>query len=348
MEGMESTAMHSANWLKRAVLAVAAGALIPGCHLPQIPGALAGQWTVEAPDTHIVPPIVGRVVFPEPRQIQATMADVAALATVTLVDTKTNTSLASSLSNSAGQFNLNFSGSFIPKPDYYYLEASKGYGGPSAFRVQNKSGLDAIRVRTILKFAGGAWQALTAGELVISRATTAASVGIDYLKFTPAEIDVVFGKLAAAAVQGQMNAFDTSGTRFTQAFYTQLFNLTSTALAASRDPVHSIQFDAATGQAFLLEGVAEQPPVITDVNPRKAVAGEQIVVYGRYFKSNPVDNFVYFGGIRGTVVSVEGGRMVAKVPSGALTGNVSVQTTLGEGTFPFEILSTMNGKFLGL
>jgi len=76
------------------------------------------------------------------------------------------------------------------------------------------------------------------------------------------------------------------------------------------------------------------PVAITLVSPTKGRIGTAVSIFGKGFSPNAVQNGVTFGGISATVNTSSGNSLATTVPSGAVTGPITVTTPLGTATSP--------------
>jgi hypothetical protein len=309
---------------RTAVLAILlAGSL----HAPSLP----------ADPPAVVPPLVGRVYWPE-RQIQASMADVATRATVTLIDTSTSNSLGSTISGPTGAFAIDAARGFVPRGGkLYYVEAYKGLSNNAVSR-------DAARVRTVVAFSGG-WSSLTGGGgIVLTRGTTALAALMDLKALTDAQRAALMGRLAPTGTPPVLG--DGGEAAVTQSEFRLAYGFVTTALTGNRDPIDSLIWK--NGAPALRAGVGLSAPQLVDVVPNPAVQGEVVSVYGSDFDPALAGNSVDFGGVAATPSAVDIGRLVVTVPIGARTGNLTVTTWLGSGSIDLDVLPTIGGWFLGL
>ncbi len=65
---------------------------------------------------------------------------------------------------------------------------------------------------------------------------------------------------------------------------------------------------------------------ILDFSPTSGVVGTAVTIYGTAFSSTPVSNTVKFNGVAATVLSATSTQIVAKVPTGATSGLITVTT----------------------
>lgn len=73
-------------------------------------------------------------------------------------------------------------------------------------------------------------------------------------------------------------------------------------------------------------------PVIEDFIPESGNVGTDVTINGKNFKSDPADNTVKFGSVTATsILSTSTNKIVAEVPAGAITAQISVTTDKGTG-----------------
>ncbi|MBU6427981.1 MAG: hypothetical protein KGR26_03135, partial [Cyanobacteria bacterium REEB65] len=113
------------------------------------------------------PSIVGSVDFGT-EQVQANIGDIANGATVSLIDTVSNSTVASTITQPNGSFTLSFSGWSPTANEVYYLEAVRGLDN-------NTAGNDAARLRTLIGYSASTWQSITQSVVNINQYTTALS-----------------------------------------------------------------------------------------------------------------------------------------------------------------------------
>lgn len=222
--------------MRKILLAMFLSMTLAGCRLPSLfatsPGAAfdaASHLAVPQAEAAAPPTLSGRVLFP--RRVQATIKDdVAVAATVSLINTGSNRTEATGLTDDQGVFSLTLPRAYKPNPAAtYYLEAVKGLSS-------NKPGYAAARVRTIVKFQGG-WVSLTNEALNINTLTTAVSVGAALRKgtATPVDFDALIGKVAGGVY--------TPVTNLPLSDVDTLSTMISATLADDRDPVGAITLD---------------------------------------------------------------------------------------------------------
>ena len=294
------------------------------------PGAPVAQSTV--------PPIVGTVGFgPAPLGVLASMGEVGSGATVSLIDTRSSFTLATTLTTAAGEFVMNFADSWTPDPDaIYVLEAIKGLKAGTAF--PNRVGAVAARVRTLVTFRGGTWQSMSAGMLTINPTTTALAICLSLRSLTP---PAAGRQIPPASLIGIVQP--TSGTSSTPSPYSYsdqallpgamvlgAYLQTLSALAVDRDPVTAITL-AAGDPLYNTLANASSNLTVAAVQPDTMTIGGTVVVVGSGFSTSPADETVSFSTSGGgltlaqiATVSADGTRITVTVPPGAVTGPVSV------------------------
>jgi YD repeat-containing protein len=82
--------------------------------------------------------------------------------------------------------------------------------------------------------------------------------------------------------------------------------------------------------------VADTPGAvaITLVVPNKGRVGAPVSIFGRGFSVDPAQNVVSFGGALAGITAATGTSLTTSVPPGALTGPITVTTSLGSATSP--------------
>ncbi len=311
-------------------IVLAALAALAGCATPR-PGAGGGAEAAAFSGLgtgpgQAVAPLAGRIVFPAPFSLSASMTDVAEAATVSLIDTGSNQTVRTALTDPSGRFLLEFGRSFVPGTSVYVLEAVKGL-------ANNHAGATAARVRTLIRSSGGSWLSLTAGGIVVSRGTTALSIVVSHRGLDPAPL---IGKLTP----GSPDVFADEGTGIGQTEYVTVLDFVTTSLGADRDPVENIGF---SGSAYFLNATAG--PVIGSVSPNTGSVGGTIVILGQNFATTPGGNTVKFNGVTATVSAAGATSLSVIVPEGATSGSLTLATALGASSTPFTILPGLDGGF---
>jgi streptogramin lyase len=252
------------------------------------------------------------------------MTDIAVGATVSLIDTTTNNTVSTTVTDASGRFILNFTVGFRPQSGKaYYLEAFKGLpidGEP------NRAGASVARVRTLIAWDKGGWVSLTnampnAG-ISISRATTTISVitSLRSVESNPPNPLQLIGSI-------NDTTFTPAGGISAEEFGT-VFDFVEKALAEEADPLYFVAYDPAN-HLFLAQpvGVAIDPP-----SPLKGPIGTTVSVSGSNLSATPE---VRFNGTLGTDMVVNSTQLAltVKVPPGATSGPM----TLKVGSLVFGI-----------
>jgi hypothetical protein len=315
--------------------------LIAGCMFPARPPVTGtsgiqptNAWTLE-----------GRVDWGPRRETQATLTDIAAAATVNIIDPNATSSatVASSLTDSKGAFKLDFAGWKPTTGNYYYLEAMKGLGN-------NRATFDAVRVRTLLRAETGFFSSLTnarSAPISISGGTTALSIAEDLKRSTSTKIGLstLIGSLAQNLVNGVTTETFTAVTNLPVSEFTQLANLVNSALYQDLDPLTFIGRDSSSGTYFLSTPFS---PYINVLTPNSAAPGALVTIKGLRFPMNASDVTVKFGTLTATVLSTSTTEISVVVPAGVVTSYVQVSTPAGPSNLvPFMALAPVGGKFQG-
>ncbi|MBO9541147.1 IPT/TIG domain-containing protein [bacterium] len=256
----------------------------------------------------------GRALFAE-RAGQATMDEVAAAATVSLINTGTNQTEASTVTRPNGRFDLSLPRGFRPESTAtYYLEASKGLGG-------NKPGNDVARIRTIARYAEG-WISLSNTVpnegIVISPTSTAIAVGAALRAGTakPVAFADLLGTLSEATY--------TPVTNLSGADVTAILAIVNACLAANRDPIDAVGLDTAT-DTWKKVNQGDIVLAATSLAPTSGNIGSTVTVTGKGFSQTPSNNVVRFNGEPSAASARTETTLTVTVPAGATSGQTSVQ-----------------------
>ncbi|AMP05361.1 beta strand repeat-containing protein [Collimonas pratensis] len=85
-------------------------------------------------------------------------------------------------------------------------------------------------------------------------------------------------------------------------------------------------------------------PTITSFTPTIGAAGTAVIINGTNFQAGISNNKAFFGGVGGVVTSLTApGQAIAKVPSSAQSGKVSLQTAAGTGTSSADFFVVPSG-----
>src|SRR5262245_35192306 len=112
-------------------------------------------------------------------------------------------------------------------------------------------------------------------------------------------------------------------------------------LSAVADPSGDIgiyTYDA-VGNLLSVERRSSSLVSIVEVTPKSAPIGTSVIIDGTGFSGTPDENVVAFGGVPATVSSATATRIVTTVPSGALSGPITVTAPTGSATStsPFTV-----------
>ena len=287
------------------------------CKLPSI-APVGPPASVEAPAKSGIA-IEGRI--GSRRGVQANVLDdIATYATVSLIDTATGLTLATTVTDKHGAFSLQFGDGFLPVDSRpYFLEAVKGVkGGNPDF---NQAGADALRLRTLIFYqsATRGWVSLEnaePGPIFLSMHTTAVSVAIAHMQainpdLSPADF---IGCLATETyVEGSRP--------LSESVYANLYALVETAILENRDPLHYIAFDSRNG-TFLSTFISFS---ISRILPAAGAIGTRVLMEGRGFLSGTI-NQIAINDLRMAIHpgSVKDDRVEFDIPPGARSGPISI------------------------
>jgi hypothetical protein len=237
-------------WMRWAFLGLAAAtAVVSGCPARVFPPDSRPAQTDQAGDVVLR----GYVDFGPARSTQASPAEVANGATVSLIDSVTGFTAATTRTDASGNFILVFGGGFVPGAGPYWMEAIKGLSDGGT--APNRAGADAARLRTIVSNQSG-WKSLTTGAIGISRTTTALAALANLKGSSGATMLDLLGSLktgqADATLQPPTPDTFTPGTSglSNQDFHT-VFGLVDDILARDLDPIAYVA-TASTGFAAAL------------------------------------------------------------------------------------------------
>ncbi|MBO9540321.1 IPT/TIG domain-containing protein [bacterium] len=270
-------------------------------------GLAPGPTPEALPET--VPDLDGRVLFAAKRDTLAALSEVAIKATVSLIHTGTNETVATTVTGTAGAFSLRFSAGFKPDPSAtYYLEAVKGLG-------DNMPGHNVARVRTVAQFQRGGWVTLSNSApnagIVVAASTTAIAIG-GALKgvtdFTPYLGTIPQGDLAVFAGDATLSHTDAAS----------IEAIALQCLADDEDPMAKI--------GLSLDGTWVRPSqalVVNAINPSSGGAGTAVTLSGGDFIANATVRFN--GGATTTAFIASMNTFNATVPQGAISGQTAIQ-----------------------
>jgi hypothetical protein len=100
---------------------------------------------------------------------------------------------------------------------------------------------------------------------------------------------------------------------------------------------------------FVLLVLTSCAPRITTFTPTRGKEGTKVTINGGYFNPNPEKNMVKFGDVKATdILEAEKNRIVVRVPAGARTGKISVETKGGTGYSSEEFVIGGTGYALAI
>ncbi len=263
--------------------------------------------------------------------VQATMTDIAVASTVSLIDTTSNTTVATTLTDASGSFLLAFPPSFEPAADrIYLLEAIKGLGNNAPTR-------DAARVRTVVRFASG-WLSIansaTGSPVPIGAPTTALAAGAQLRNQAAAD---------TVSLVSLIGSYDVDSTTYTpvaglsQGDFGTILNIVNGALAQDADPVALVGLQGSTW--VLLNGGRL---TVTGISPNNGPAGTSVTISGFDIPPSSAALEVTFGGVSGTITAASSISITVTAPTGMSTGQVVVYgsgqaVTAGTFTVPLDV-----------
>jgi len=288
-----------------------------------------------------VPPVRGRIQLAGERKTQALFSEVAANATVSLIDPVTGNTVSSSITDGSGNFVLTFSG-FTPTAGHaYVIEAVKGL---SVGGSQNRVGASLVRVRSILVYNAG-WQSLTNSTvntgIVLSDATTAVAA-IAYLKALPQ------ASLSALVNTVNGSAFNQTGTGLSNTSdFQPVLGLVDTAISVDQDPIAAIAFNP-NGSSYFL---ATEIPILGHMTPSVPTPGAALTLVGMNFDRVSNRDTFYFGSsaVSSWSITADRSSLTLTVPAGAYSGPFTLQQPNGVATAlsPFLMLHGTVAAYAG-
>jgi hypothetical protein len=280
---------------------------------PSVPAA-------EAPvvnDVNASKVIEGEVEFPSPGfTVMAEVADIAANATVSLIDNPTNNmTIASGLTNVSGAFTINPDANFNPQPgNIFVLEAGRRVGG-----INN----NIMTIRTYIRWTGSGWESITTPGIKINALTTAVSImEAQDVNIAPAD---VIGKINISNVPYVISNI----AAVTSAQVLAVENTVKYILLHNEDPVKSI---IKSGVDYI---VNDDSPISVSVNsfsPLLSTSGNILTIYGLGLGSDPANvtvTFMFPTPVGAEVLTVTENQITVTIPTVAgqsanLTGKIKV------------------------
>lgn len=260
------------------------------------------------------PALRGSVTFAA-RSTQGTLEEVAVGATVSLINTGSNQTVVTGLTDAAGNFVLELPRGYRPDATtVYFLEAVKGIGG-------NLPGSPAVRVRTLARYQAGGWVTLSSATpnagILLSPSSTALAVCAALLKAAgrPLSLDQLIGRLSGSdysPVDG-LSLQDFEAAR----------DIISACLADRQDPIASIVFNTATS-GWERTGASGPALAISAVEPASGVPGDEVTFVGQGF-GLAAGAVARFNGAPQTAVAVSATSLKVIVPASATSGQTTLQ-----------------------
>lgn len=336
------------SWLYRG-MALLLVVLLTACPKSMMLKPMAGA---ESAVTHpyavgTVDPIVGQLDWPASygRQVQADISEIGNAATIALIDAKPTSpsfsyTVASSITDTKGNFSMTFSNGYTPVDGLFYLEAYKGLKAGTNF--PNRVNSDLARMRTLVQRTNGIWTSLTGKSIKINSTTTALCVIFSQRtaaglapQYQIADPSIFIGRVDTNA------GTDTTPSRVSNPIPTVVDNTAIVAtyvavvnaLKSETDPFRAVTIDVNNPNMIV---VLPKPLVVGNYIPAAQVASGTLCIIGSGFAITPSSNSVAFTKVDGTAiyadtsptsgatVSVDQASMSVVVPVGAVSGPVSV------------------------
>jgi hypothetical protein len=191
--------------------------------------------------------LTGKVEFnlPEQLNIKSSTADVGINATVALINTSTNVSVSSGVTDSSGDFSLTFYSSFTPSPNQVFvLQASKRTGGSNS---------PLLSLRTYVQWTGSGWNSITGGQTIINKETTALTI-IEKNNSSVNPPDVI-GKISVSGGNSTLTPFGT----VTVQLLTDVTSIITEVMNRDLDPVQYIEYNGVKYQLKNPRPVSDAP-----------------------------------------------------------------------------------------
>jgi sugar lactone lactonase YvrE len=330
--------------IKKGTAICCAALLIASCHMPGsapiTPNVSPVANSAASPATpRVVLPLTGHVSFAAGRHTQATMTDVAYGATVSLINTGTNQTVSTALTDVNGNFTMNFTGGFTPDPTVtYYLEAYKGLGS-------NLPSYLATRVRTLVQFNTG-WTSISSSTpnatITVNTATTALAIAAALRNSqSPFTFSSLIGTLN---VSGGNLYSPVAG--ISNSDYLNVTSLVNQTLAANMDPVANVGLSGSNWLAIATNSIQVNAPVVSSITPPNGSVGTSVTIAGSGFSTTLGNNTFKFNAGTATLTSATTTQLQGSVPYGATSGQTTLQvgstTVLGPLFTVVPVLSGMS------
>ncbi len=311
---------------------------------------LAGCVPIAAPPAlSETPPLVGQVEGAPARGTQATTAEVANGATISLIEPSTGTTLATTLTAADGRFSLTFKGGFKPGGAPYFLEAMKGLSN-------NGAGVALIRLRTLVAHANGAWITLSGSATFLNRSTTALSALSNLKDFSDSQNMALMGSLSMSTPE-TLEGITTPDTYtppdsltavLTASEFHRAWSLVDQAVTRDVDPIAGLFSRPATGSAAgsnvasesfgIWDGFGWQSDgfVFSSLSAVTVARGGTVTLYGHGLATTTAGARVTLGpggtACPVTAASANGTSLTISIPAGATPGSYSLQLIIGPWT----------------
>ncbi len=283
-------------------------------------------------------PLNGTVAWGSDYAVQATSAEVANGATVSLIDPYTGATVVTTLTKPDGSFSLNLKNVSFASDRPYLLEALKGLAAGGA---PNRAGAPEARIRTLISLVNGSWTSLSGPVIRINPATTALCIVSGFRGLTLVQQQALMATLPPATGAFAGNA-DLPAVDFTS-----VEALVNASLLLDQDPVHVIARNTLNGTYVRME----RGPFITNVSAKRATPGTTIILYGTGVDALVANNLISFNGTPASSMSLVPGGIAVTVPAGASTGPLTLRVgnleTVAVTTFlpvlPMTTIQTLAG-----
>jgi hypothetical protein len=172
----------------------------------------------------------GIVEFPDKFQTKATLANIAANTTVSIIEPNANITIASGITNASAEFTINPSPSFNPSSgSTYILEATKRIGD-----IGNR----VMSARTFIQWNNNSWKSVTTPLIKINSRTTALAI-IRGLNLTTISIQDLIDKLDVSHIPSIFTPFGSINGQMLDF----VSSLVDTILQKESDPISSIALE---------------------------------------------------------------------------------------------------------
>lgn len=330
--------------------------LITAC--PRLPGLLTRTGPQEPTGAQAgqAAPIQGTVDFSVPgRTTQAAIGEIAKGATVALIEVGTGFTVATTVTDDNGRFNMTFATGWKPPVGVvYYLEAIKGLSASKP--LPNRVGADLARVRTLVVFQD-VWLSISGVGIAVNPTTTALSIIHSLREMTPAganrritakDLIGVMDSSPGTATMPSPVTFANTGLLPAQTV-TDTYLVVLDALAKDYDPFRAAVLDTTDP---LYNKVLNVPRVVSlaSLYPNVQTIGGTIELIGSGFAATASENVVEFSDVAGgpvpavvATVSADLARLTVAVPDGAVTGPVAVTVGSRKMIGPIFYLALQSG-----